>query len=210
MARKAVARRGRPPADTAEIRARLIEAASRIFNVNGYFGTDSNKIAREAGVAPATFYRHFDDKLDVFLKTYAYWVEREWQVIERAGRALGSEVEIVDAIVAAMLEHHRAWRGVRASMHALIVTEKAARRFGDTTRKRQIERMIGNIDPKVRLRHSDADLAFSFLSIERANNAVTDGDLAALGIDEQTFVERLKEEVRYLRSGIRTGTRGSR
>ena len=47
------ARRGRPRKDPEEIRARLLSSAATLFNRNGYFGTDSNKIARAAGIGPA-------------------------------------------------------------------------------------------------------------------------------------------------------------
>src|SRR5580658_6973445 len=70
--------RNRQPNKTREA---LLEAAARIFNSVGYYGTDSNRIAREAGYAPGTFYVHFADKLEIFLEVYRGWVESEWQAI---------------------------------------------------------------------------------------------------------------------------------
>src|SRR5258708_17971763 len=88
-----------------ETRRALIEAAARIFNSVGYHGTDSNRIAREAGYAPGTFYIHFPDKLAIFLAVYETWVSAEWSSIEvilksgaRAMRRRPSR---------AVLEHHR-------------------------------------------------------------------------------------------------------
>src|ERR1700688_2860595 len=63
-------------------RRALIEAAARIFNSDGYHSTDSNRIAREAGYAPGTFYVHFADKLAIFLDVYENWVSAEWSSIE--------------------------------------------------------------------------------------------------------------------------------
>ena len=54
-----------PPKDT---RSALLHAAEQIFREVGYYGTDSNRIARAAGYAPATFYKHFENKLEIFLE----------------------------------------------------------------------------------------------------------------------------------------------
>jgi len=40
----------------------LVEAAIAEFETVGFEGTNTNRIARAAGYAPQTFYRHFDDK----------------------------------------------------------------------------------------------------------------------------------------------------
>ena len=60
----AATRSGRAPRprNPAATREALVDAAARIFNGSGYFATDTNAIAREAGYAPASFYKHFKDK----------------------------------------------------------------------------------------------------------------------------------------------------
>ena len=79
------ATRKKPPARAPEeTRSKLVEAAGRLFNSVGYFGTDSNRIAREAGYAPGTFYVHFADKREIFLEVYRGWVSSEWQAIAAA------------------------------------------------------------------------------------------------------------------------------
>jgi AcrR family transcriptional regulator len=60
---------------------RLVAAGANEFNRVGYGGTDSNRIARAAGYAPGTFYKHFADKRDVFLAAYEAWVTAEWNTI---------------------------------------------------------------------------------------------------------------------------------
>src|SRR5439155_19483347 len=72
-------RRGSP----AETRARLVAAAAREFGRVGYDGTDSNRLARAAGYAPGTFYKHFADKRAIFLEAYRAWVTAEWVAIDR-------------------------------------------------------------------------------------------------------------------------------
>src|ERR1700757_408625 len=79
-------RKKQPPRGPEETRSRLVAAAGKLFNSVGYFGTDSNRIAREAGYAPGTFYVHFADKREIFLEVYRGWVDSEWRAIA-AGHA---------------------------------------------------------------------------------------------------------------------------
>src|ERR1700691_995174 len=71
-------RRGTPE----QTRARLVTTAGEIFNRVGYHGTDSNRIAKEAGYATGTFYKHFKDKREAFLAVYEAWVTSEWSAID--------------------------------------------------------------------------------------------------------------------------------
>src|ERR1700727_1331310 len=70
-------RRGIPE----QTRARLVITAGEIFNRVGYHGTDSNRIAKEAGYSTGTFYKHFKDKREAFLAVYEAWVTSEWDAI---------------------------------------------------------------------------------------------------------------------------------
>src|ERR1700752_2615921 len=70
-------RRGKP----SDTRARLVTTAAAVFNRVGYHGTDSNRLARAAGYAPATFYKHFAHKRAIFLAAYEAWVTAEWEAI---------------------------------------------------------------------------------------------------------------------------------
>ncbi len=58
---------------------KLLEAARRLFVDNGYDATRPQDIARAAGVANGTFYRHFQDKEAVFL-AFAEQVQDELAV----------------------------------------------------------------------------------------------------------------------------------
>src|ERR1700687_38040 len=71
-------RRGSP----AQPRERLVAAAASLFNRGGYHGTDSNRIAREAGYSTGVFYKHFQDKREIFLAAYETWVVSEWKAVE--------------------------------------------------------------------------------------------------------------------------------
>ena len=50
-----------------EKKERIIDAAYRIFNQNGYFGTNTAEIAKEAGLSIGSVYAYFTDKKDILL-----------------------------------------------------------------------------------------------------------------------------------------------
>src|SRR5262249_20642838 len=130
-------RRGAPE----DTRARLIEAALKTFNDVGYHGTDSNRLARAAGYAPGTFYRHFPDKKAIFLAAYAARVDREWtQIDERIQRA-ATDAALARAVVGFVVAHHKKWRGLRAGLRSLAVVDRDARAFLAAQRRAQLGRI---------------------------------------------------------------------
>ena len=66
-----------PTREPADPRARIMEAADRLFYQEGVRATGTEKIMEEAGVAKATFYRHFESKDNLVL---AYLDDRDRQV----------------------------------------------------------------------------------------------------------------------------------
>lgn len=171
-------RRGTP----AETRARIVAAAAETFEAVGYTGTDTNRIARAAGYAPGTFYKHFDDKRAVFLAVYDEWVAREWADVGEALTAPGTARERAERIVDRVLAHHRRWATVRASLRALVAVDEVARDAYRASRRRQLAamaRLAGPGRPRSRGREADALLLFT---IERAADALADGEARALGL----------------------------
>ena len=71
-------------ASEAPTRNRLVEAAAAEFNAVGFHGTNTNKIAKAAGFSPQTFYRHFEDKVEIFLAVYDGWQASERHAVTRA------------------------------------------------------------------------------------------------------------------------------
>jgi AcrR family transcriptional regulator len=176
-----------------ETRARLVAAAARVFNRDGYHGTDSNRIARAAGYAPGTFYKHFPDKRAAFLAAYAEWVAAEWTHVEQLVRAGGRPAALAAAIVEAVLEMHRTWRGLRASLRALVAADGTARRFYRTQRRRQLG-LLAALRPRT-AELSVADDAMLLFTLERVCDAIADGELRDLGVEVDPVVERLRRLV---------------
>ncbi|MCW5831643.1 MAG: TetR/AcrR family transcriptional regulator [Labilithrix sp.] len=157
-----------------------MQAAAEIFNRDGYAATDSNRIAREAGYSPGTFYKHFADKKQIFLAVYEEWVAREWAEISAqisSGEDVGTRAE---AIVAIFLEHHKRWRGFRASLRALVSNEPDVRDFYRAQRKKQLALLAalrGGDDG--RAREADALLLYT---VERTADAIADGEPTSLQV----------------------------
>jgi AcrR family transcriptional regulator len=173
-----------------ETRGKLIEAAAKLFNSAGYYGTDSNRIARQAGYAPGTFYVHFADKLEIFLEVYRGWVESEWQTIAatlQSRRRPGGESARIARIV---LQHHRDWQMFRASLRALTVTEPRVHDARVAERKRQIARIAEQLRARG-VAQPPARIYANLLLFEILCDAVADGDTAKLGIKQSEILARL-------------------
>jgi AcrR family transcriptional regulator len=130
-------RRGSP----AQTRERLIAAAAKLFNRVGYHGTDSNRIAREAGYSPGVFYKHFADKREIFLAAYQTWVVSEWKSVEDELSSGRTPEATARRLVALTVDFHTRWRGLRVSLMELVFTDAKVRRFYREQRKRQLDLM---------------------------------------------------------------------
>lgn len=190
------ARPKRPARGTpAETRARLLAAAAEELNRVGYHGTDSNRLARAAGYAPGTFYKHFADKKEVLLAAYEGWVTTEWAAIEDALAAGGAPAALAAQIVDGVLELHRRWRGLRASLRALVATDADARAVYRAQRVRQLDtlaRLRVALGTPPRAREDDAMLLFA---LERVADGLADGEARALGLGADALRARLCAQV---------------
>jgi AcrR family transcriptional regulator len=191
------ARPDRPRRGTRDgTRERLVATAAEVLNRDGYYGTDSNAIARAAGYSPATFYKHFVDKRAILLAAYERWVTTEWDHIatvlrgDASGPARGTPgrrrrdgaVRTATQLTTWIVAHHRRWRGLRASVLTLAATDAAVRQCYVAQRRRQLEmlaamhrrRGTGAGD-----READALLLFAF---ERTCDALAGDEARALGL----------------------------
>lgn len=174
-------------------RARLIAAAAVAFNSSGYLDTDSNKIARAAGFAPQTFYRHFNDKLDIFIAVYERWLAEEFAAIRLIAETTGDPA----AIAAAVLDHHVQWRLFRRSLRMLAAENDRVRTARAESRRRQIAslaRLDSNAGRPV------AEIAAALLAVERLCDALAEGEFADLGIQDASLTAPLTAAVRLTRA----------
>jgi AcrR family transcriptional regulator len=164
------------PRDPETTRHALLAAAQKEFNTRGYFGTDTNRIARCAGFAPQTFYRHFDDKIAIFLAVYEGW----WTAEVKAVDAVFSHAKAGSRALAAarvVLDFHVRWRIFRRSLRHLAVEDPRVRAARAAARKAQIERLH-------QAGRGPAERISALLTVERLCDAAADGELADLGLSQ--------------------------
>lgn len=156
-------------------REALLDAAEEEFNTHGYFGTDTNRIAREAGYVPQTFYRHFTDKTAIFVAVYERWWRSESEALTRLMQAKprADLAKVADAMIA----FHVKWRGFRRSLRFLATQDPAVRKARSIARRQQIKGMR----PFAK-RLNDVEIASALLVLERLCDAVAENEFADMGL----------------------------
>ena len=187
---------GRPRRGTPEqTRERLITAAASQFNRFGFHGTDSNSIAKEAGYATGTFYKHFRDKREAFLAAYESWLAAEWKEVDDELSQMKKAEETARRIVALLIRFHTAWRGLRASLMELVFSDPEARRFFRKQRRRQLDHIVAlrsrfTLPPQTR----EEDAIFMCMT-ERVFDAIGQGEIQSLGLDQAAVIESMVERM---------------
>lgn len=178
-----------------QTRERIIAAAARQFNHLGYHGTDSNCIAKDAGYAAGTFYKHFRDKREVFLAVYERWVAAEWRAVNDELSRRRKPEDTARRLVEVSIRFHTEWRGLRASLMELVFSDPEARTVFRKQRLRQLDYMA---EIRVRLglpqRPREQD-AIHLFTTERVFDAIGQGEIEALGLRLDEIVESIVERV---------------
>jgi AcrR family transcriptional regulator len=187
-------RRGSPE----QTRERLITAAANQFNRFGYHGTDSNTIAKEAGYATGTFYKHFRDKREIFLAAYERWLAAEWKEVGDELSRMQGPKETARRLVELSIRFHTEWRGLRASLMELVFSDAAARRFFRAQRRRQLD-LITDLRGRFHLapRTREQDAIHLFMT-ERVFDAIGQGEIQSLGLDKAVVVDSMIERLQEL------------
>lgn len=182
-----------PGGDT---RLALVTAAAREFNRAGYHGTDSNRIARAAGFAPATFYKHFADKREVFLAAWTRWVDGEWSEVAAAMTGIADRDALAARLVDLTVRQHHCHRGLRASMHALAAVDPVVRRFHRAERRRQLAKLAALRAATGGSPRAPEDDALLLFTLERACDALAQGEARDLGLAKNALVAALRARMR--------------
>jgi AcrR family transcriptional regulator len=153
-------------------RAELLKAAQLEFEEQGYDGTQTNAIARRAGYAPQTFYRHFPDKKAIFLAIYLGWAEAEAQALAKA--------ETVSTMMDALLAHHALHRLFRRSLRHLSTIDPEIAAVRADTRQNQMGAIIA------RFSHlSETEALALIFTLERLCDAWAEGEFEACGVPRE-------------------------
>lgn len=168
------------PKPRRDTRQSLVDAAIAEFEAVGFEGTNTNRIARAAGYAPQTFYRHFEDKTAMFLTVYEQWYRDELAQLAGA-QSRGAAARII-------VERHRGTLRFRRSLRQLAYNDRRVAIARATSRNLQIGRLAEAAPNKTR-----AELAATLLKIERLADAIAEGEFVDLEIDEATALLQLAE-----------------
>lgn len=171
---------------------KLVRAAAAEFNEHGFSGTDTNRIARRAGFAPQTFYRWFTDKTEIFIKVYDLWQQEERGFMRVLLKENASDARLVQASVA----HHRAYLIFRRSLRQLSLENDKVRAARADSRLRQVGQIAKWQGAASR---SMSELAAILLQLERLSDALAEGEIADMGLDEAAGEAALAALIHQLR-----------
>jgi AcrR family transcriptional regulator len=137
-----------PERDFPQERARrtyesLVDAGAALFAERGFDATQTPDIAAEAGVSVGTFYRYFDDKLEIFLEVERRYLARAYHdVMARLTPDRFVAVErrqVIDDALGALLDHVNRSPGLqRVFLQMALRDDQVAalkRAFDDASRK---------------------------------------------------------------------------
>ena len=187
-------RRGSPE----QTRERIITAAANQFNRFGYHGTDSNAIAKAAGYATGTFYKHFRDKREIFLAAYERWLTAEWKEIGEELSKMRNRKETARRLVELTIKFHTEWRGLRASLVELVFSDPQVRKFFLAQRRRQLD-LIAELRSRFVLppRTREQDAIFLYMT-ERVFDAIGQDHIQSLGLEIDMVIESMTEKTHAL------------
>ena len=118
-----------PKAADGGTRARLLLAAAEVIQEGGWAAASVGAIAKRAGVAAGTLYRHFDSKADLFLEVFRTVSEREMSAMRGAHAGSKDMAARFDAVVAtyagrALKNRRLAWALVYEPLDASVDEER--------------------------------------------------------------------------------------
>lgn len=171
---------------------RLLRAAAAEFNEHGFGGTDTNRIARRAGFAPQTFYRWYQDKVEIFIKTLELWLREEFAAISTLLEQNATDEQLTDAVVA----YHKAYLVFRRSLRQLSMENDAVRASRARSRLAYIE-YIRKMSPK--LVRDNGSLAVTLFQMERLADALAEGEFQDMGLEEIAGKDALRRLIHELR-----------
>lgn len=155
-------------------KAALLEAARTEFERQGYGGTNTNMIARAAGYAPQTFYRHFADKRAAFIAVYEQWAKEELALLAETASA----EEVADVLIG----HHSRHRIFRRSLRAMSVEDEEVGTVRSRARLQQAQLLAARHEGFARL--CVAEQLATILTFERLCDALADSEFARCGVDD--------------------------
>ena len=123
MSRKPVTRRGRPPLSATaidEMRARIADAARKLFKSEGYAAVSMRRLAQDVGVTPMTLYTYYDAKVDILRHL---WTQIFDVVFDKVDTAAAKSRDARGRLRAASLAYVAYWLDHRDHYRVVFMTE---------------------------------------------------------------------------------------
>jgi AcrR family transcriptional regulator len=175
----------------AATRDSLIATAVRVFNEVGYWGTDSNALARAAGYSPGTFYRHFPDKRAIFVAAFDEWSREEHTaLLSRLDKARSAGGDPAGALVEHMIEHHRRWVLFRACLRVLSASDPEISKAVRTQRRRYLDLL-----KEVLGRGDTLDRLLVLYTLDGATDSLAANEPRGLATSSREVLARLRDLV---------------
>ncbi|MEQ1755269.1 MAG: TetR/AcrR family transcriptional regulator [Micropepsaceae bacterium] len=193
--------RARRPRNSAATRRALVDAAAQIFNGPGYFATDTNAIARTAGYAPASFYKHFDDKTSVLLAVYEDYVVEEWNGLRETMAGGGSVRARLQRALSFIVEFHGAWTSFRTGIRAVARIEPTVAEALRHSRARQLDLLADatGLSPT----RNRAALLLTLSIVERLADTVLEGEASTPAIPRSVMLAQAERALLPLLVGAK-------
>jgi len=132
---------------------RILEAAYKLFNEQGYYNTTTADISKEANVATGSVYSYFEDKKEIYIKviekfnkkfdypTHEFWLENADKEFDNAKVAK----ELFRGFIKMMIEYHDFSKTFHDELEALTLLDEdiaAVRREQNKHRKERIKEIF--------------------------------------------------------------------
>src|SRR5947209_3241970 len=137
-----------------ERRRQLLEAGTALFAEHAYEEISMRQIAAAAGVSKPLLYHYFPSKLDLFKAAVGEAAETLAQLIEPSGEGPpGAQLAAsLDAYLAWIAEHARAWTKLMQSAATLPEAGDVVESFRAETMERMVRELTGRAEAPAALR----------------------------------------------------------
>ena len=156
-------------------RQKILETALKVFSEQGFYGTNTKKIAAAAGVATGSVYRYFKDKKTIFLSVCEMLESRMKADIFETGQRLVAQsedprkglAEFVRYAVDAHQKHRRFHREVLA-MTVLDNDVAAMVKKREDRVRRKLLSLFKSMQPSLRVVDLEAAVELVHMTVEEA------------------------------------------
>ncbi len=186
-----------------ETKNKILDAAFDLFSEKGFHGTNSNEIAKKAGVAIGTFYAYFPDKKPVFIEVLRqYSASIKNKATENMQKIINKDMNervMISNYIKAMLNAHELSPAFHREVNAMRFTDFDVQEFFMEDEKDTIEKTALFLSHfKNSLRVKDLNTA-AFIMNSAVEEVVYAVKIFSSGIDKKKLIEETTDMLyRYL------------